>query len=71
MLRPRNTAEEHRGGKEELVDLRRVSRIVISKVWLVVTHDGELMWKVKNNLSRMLERLKEVKGGVLAVEGRF
>lgn len=67
------SAEEQRGGKEELVDLRRVSGIVISKVWLVVTHGGELMWwKVhKNNLDQMLERLKEDNGAVLAVEGRF
>ena len=37
-------AEEHRGGQEALVDLRRVSGIVISKVWLAVTHGGGLMW---------------------------
>lgn len=67
------SAGEHRAGDEELVDLRRVSGIVISKVWLVVTHTGELMWwKVhKNNLGGMLERLREDKEAVLAVEGRF
>lgn len=66
-------AQDHRAGEEELVDLRRVSKIIIHKLWLFITHDGELMtWKVnKNNLGWLLERFKEDKDAVLAVEERF
>lgn len=47
-----------------------MSGIVIHTAWLFVTHGGELMWwkMYKNNLARMLERVKEDKDGVLAVE---